>query len=266
MSGSSDGQDEVLLRRLIEFELDRAALAAERVEPHDWGRLITSSATLDLWSDNFLEVTADVDADRLAAIAEQLLGGRGATHRYVVPRDPLLGEMLEPRFRELGWQVDRTVYLVLRRDPDRQGRPATEVERAAVEELRTAVGVDDMRLTHDAVMQRHVRDARVDRVAGGRWFAAPADGEPAAACVLYERDGIGQVENVATRPDRRGKGHASAVVLAAARASREAGHDLTFIAGDANDWPWKLYERLGFDRIGEDSAFLRKPDQLRESP
>ena len=59
---------------------------------------------------------------------------------------------------------------------------------------------------------------------------------------------------------------AERVELAAARASREAGHDLTFIAGDANDWPWKLYERLGFDPIGEDSAFLRKPAQPRESP
>ena len=34
---------------------------------------------------------------------------------------------------------------------------------------------------------------------------------------------------------------------------------------DADDWPWKLYERLGFDRVGEFCAFLRKPAQLREA-
>jgi hypothetical protein len=51
--------------------------------------------------------------------------------------------------------------------------------------------------------------------------------------------------------------------MAAARASRDAGHRLTFLDADADDWPWKLYERLGFDRVGEHTAFLRKPPQLQ---
>lgn len=101
----------------------------------------------------------------------------------------------------------------------------------------------------------------------GRWFAAPADGPPGASCVLYERDGLGQIETVETVPDRRGEGLATAVVRAAAKASLEMGNELTFIVADADDWPWKLYERLGFDRVGEFCSFLRKPDQLRsESP
>jgi hypothetical protein len=53
------------------------------------------------------------------------------------------------------------------------------------------------------------------------------------------------------------------VVTAAANASREAAHECTFIVADAFDWPWKLYERLGFDRVGEFCSFLRKPTQLR---
>ena len=65
-----------------------------------------------------------------------------------------------------------------------------------------------------------------------------------------------------TRPESRGQGLASAVVMAAARASRERGDDLTFIVADADDWPWKLYEGLGFDRVGEVCDFLKKPDQL----
>ena len=86
-----------------------------------------------------------------------------------------------------------------------------------------------------------------------------AEGEPGAACVLYELDGIGQVETVVTRPEVRGRGLARAAILAAVEASRGAGHELTFIVADADDWPWQLYERLGFDRIGEASSFLRKP-------
>jgi ribosomal protein S18 acetylase RimI-like enzyme len=63
-------------------------------------------------------------------------------------------------------------------------------------------------------------------------------------------------------PERRGQGLASAVVTAAASASREQGDEITFIIADADDWPWKLYQRLGFDPIGETSDFLRKPPQL----
>jgi hypothetical protein len=51
--------------------------------------------------------------------------------------------------------------------------------------------------------------------------------------------------------------------MAAAGASRKRGDDLTFIVADADDWPWKLYQRLGFDRVGEVCAFVRKPPQLR---
>ena len=221
-----------------------------------------------MWSDNFLEVdSGEIDADRLVALADELLGGRGLEHRYVVPRDPRHGERLEPRFRELGWDVDRSLYMVLRRQPDREGSPAAEVTREEVAAVRRAVAEDDPDFTRDAIEQRSLRDARIDPIGNGRWFAAPADGEPGASCVLYERDGVGQVETVGTRPEDRGRGLASAVVLAASDASRRAGHELTFIVADADDWPWKLYERLGFDPIGEKSDFLRKPPQLSgESP
>lgn len=265
MSGSSDPE---LLRRLVDFELDLQRDSSEEVDEFEWGHLVYNPRTTAMWSDNFLEVeSGDIDADRLMALADQLLGGRGMEHRYVVPRDPRHGERLEPRFRELGWDVNRSLYMVLRRPPDREGSPAAEVTRDEVAAVRRAVAEDDPDFTPAAVEQSSLRNARFDPVGNGRWFAAPADGEPGASCVLYERGGIGQVETVGTRPEDRGRGLAGAVVLAASDASRRAGHDLTFIVADADDWPWKLYERLGFDPIGEKSDFLRKPPQLsRESP
>ena len=38
------------------------------------------------------------------------------------------------------------------------------------------------------------------------------------------------------------------------------------LASSRADWPWRLCERLGFDRIGETRAFLRKPDHSAQSP
>jgi ribosomal protein S18 acetylase RimI-like enzyme len=262
MSGCSDPG---LLRRLAEYQLALTRGSSENVDQFDWGRLIHNPQIDALWSGNYLEVrTTDLDADALAELADQLLAPRGIQHRFVVPADPEYADRLVPRFQELDrWTVRRSVYMVLAREPDREVGAASEVPRAAIAAVRRAVAEDDPDLSRDAIEQRYILDAQLDAGGGGRWFAAPSEGTPGASCVLYERDGIGQVESVTTMPDRRGEGLASAVVMAAAGASRERGDELTFIVADGDDWPWKLYERLGFDRVGETSDFLIKPRQLR---
>jgi GNAT superfamily N-acetyltransferase len=262
MSGSSNPE---LLRRLLEFELSLECDASETVEEFEWGRLIYNPRTDAVWSSNYLEVHAiDLSAEALATLADEVQGGRGIEHRDVVPVDPAYADRLVPGFRKLaGWEIMRGAYMVLARDYDGEVAPAREVPREAVEEVRRVVAEDDPDFTREAIEQSPVHDASLDAVGNARWFAAPADGEPGSACVLYERDGVGQVETVITKPEARNRGLATAVVLAAARASREAGHELTFIVADADDWPWKLYEKLGFDRVGEYSSFLLKPPQLR---
>src|SRR5690349_19592877 len=101
MSASSDPE---LLRRLVEFELDRQRRSSERVEQFDWGSLILNPPTRALWSDNFLEVGApQLGAERLAGLADELLGTSGIDHRYILPSDPSHGDELAPGFLELGW-------------------------------------------------------------------------------------------------------------------------------------------------------------------
>ena len=265
MSASSDAE---LLKRLVDFEFGLKRDSSEHVEEFDWGRLIHNPRTGAIWSDNYLEVhSRDLGAEALAALADQLLGSRGLEHRLVAPVDAAYGERLVRGFEALdGWEIGRQLYMVLRREPDRDAGPAEEVPGSAVEAVLRAVAEHDPDFTHEASEQAFLRDARLAAAGNGRWFAASSNAEPEAACVLFERDGIGQVETVGTIPEARGGGLASAVVLAATEASHRAGHDLTFIVADADDWPWKLYERLGFDRVGEHRDCLRKPAQLRESP
>jgi len=267
MSGSSDP---VLLRRLFDFELALERDSSEIVEEHGWGRLIHNPETPDMWSGNFLEVrSTDLDAAAVAQLADEVQGPlEGIEHRDVVPADPAYADELVEGFEALDdWIVSRGLYMVLGREPDRDAGAAREASRDEVVGVRRAVAEADPDFTQPAVEQRLIRDASLDVAGEGRWFAAPPEGPPGACCVLYRRDGIGQVETVVTHPDHRGQGLASAVVLAAVRASRERGDELTFIVADAEDWPWRLYERLGFDRVGEVCTFLRKPAQLRsESP
>ena len=70
------------------------------------------------------------------------------------------------------------------------------------------------------------------------------------------RPGIGQIEDVLTLERFRNRGLARATVMRALAASREAGHDLTFLIADRDDWPKELYRKLGFDEIGRIWEFV----------
>jgi hypothetical protein len=41
-----------------------------------------------------------------------------------------------------------------------------------------------------------------------------------------------------------------------------AGNGLTFLGADADDWPERLYARLGFDPVGVVTAMIRKPGSV----
>ena len=85
---------------------------------------------------------------------------------------------------------------------------------------------------------------------GARYFLVERHGEPAASCELLGFDGIGRgrVRLHGARPTAA-TALASAVVRAAIAASRERGDDLVIIMADADDWPQRLYERLGFETV-----------------
>ena len=51
---------------------------------------------------------------------------------------------------------------------------------------------------------------------------------------------------------------ARALVTRAVSLAREAGHELTFIVADDNDWPKQLYARIGFEPVGYAWLFHRE--------
>jgi predicted N-acetyltransferase YhbS len=63
---------------------------------------------------------------------------------------------------------------------------------------------------------------------------------------------------VATLPDRRGRGLARAVVLAAVDGAARSGADLIVVAADAEDWPQLMSARLGFAPVGRQVAVTRR--------
>ena len=265
MSGSSDPE---LLRRLVDFQLELKRDSSEDVDEFEWGRLIYNPRTAAIWSDNFLEVdSGEIDADRLVTLADELLGGRGLKHRYVVPRDPqharaaraaLQGARLGCRSQSLHGAAPTARSGGRHPQPRSPARRSRRFDGRSRKTTRTSPATPSSSApcaTHGSTRRQRplVRGARgwgagrLLRALRARWD------RPGGDCGDKARGS--------------GQGLASAVVLAASDASRRAGHELTFIVADADDWPWKLYERLGFDPIGETSDFLRKPPQLSgESP
>lgn len=198
----------------------------------------------------------DARAADLAEETERTLGAAGVAHRVVTVPDPGAGRLADG-FRELGWQVTRNLVMAQRRPPDRAADVArvVEVDEPTLRPVREAL----TRTWGSSELAGQLAEAK--RLIGGtvRFFAVVDEGEIVACTDLYLSERDGQVEDVATLEQHRGRGHASAVVARAAEEARRAGADFVFLAADADDWPKELYRRLGFDPVGLYWKFLRTP-------
>ena len=66
-----------------------------------------------------------------------------------------------------------------------------------------------------------------------------------------------KVEEVETRPEARNRGLASALVVEGVCRAQRAGARLVFLMADADDWPARLYRRLGFVDLAANGGFTR---------
>jgi GNAT superfamily N-acetyltransferase len=253
------------LERAASFEEALRERCAERVVPFRFGRAFFNDTFPLVWDLNVLRVEepAGATASELAAEADRLHGEAGQGHRRVAVADERVGEALADPFRALGWRADRFLVMCYRGTGERSANPATpveEVDAAALRPLREAI-VSAQPWAETEEVTRMVADAvqLVGRVGSARHFAVRVNGGVASAADLYSDGRTAQVEDVATLPEHRGRGHATAVVLRAVEEALATGHDFVFLVADAEDWPKELYVRLGFAPLGHTWTFLRLP-------
>jgi ribosomal protein S18 acetylase RimI-like enzyme len=220
---------------------------------------------------NFLraEEPGDATAEELAAEAERVQGAAGIGHRRVNVRGEEQRERLEPQFVHLGWEPQRFVLMVQRRGPDRPAEhEVREVDEPTLRPLWAEAIRSEPHGQDETLVQQileHRRD--VGQAIPTQLFAAEVDGKLVAHTELYSEDGVGQVENVYTLADYRSRGLARSLMLHAVAESHAAGNELTFLVADADDWPQRLYDKLGFETVGRYARFLSNVSQPRhEAP
>jgi ribosomal protein S18 acetylase RimI-like enzyme len=208
---------------------------------------------------NYLMLERAGGAGEAIGEADRILGEAGRAHRVIVTFDEELAGRLVPQFQALGWQRNRHVLMVQRREPEKRADLSIvrEVDESALRTGRTTAILAQPWGSKELAQQLLDSKLLIAKRAQTRFFGVEVDGEIVAWTDLYVAQGVGQVEDVATEPEHRGKGYATAVVLHAVEEARRAGADLVFLVADDEDWPKELYARLGFDPIGRVHKFIR---------
>jgi ribosomal protein S18 acetylase RimI-like enzyme len=248
------------LERIIGYLRRTDAAIVDEVRPaRHTTALLTPSLPL-VWQLNTVRVDdRHATPQELVAAADDALGH--AAHRKLVVHDQELGARLAPLLAAVGWNTYRLLVMVRAEQSTRSVPPGVgvEVDRDTGARVLAAFRREQpFGWQEEAVQQLTAMDERYGRATHARDFAAPA-GDPTSACRLYTADGLAQVDEVGTLEAHRGRGHASAAVVAAAETAAAEGCAPVFLLTDAADWPQRLYHRLGFRAIGELYEFLKLP-------
>ena len=246
------------MQRIEAFEARVDDDAAEEVRDWEYGKTVMSPSMPQVWDANYFRVSDDVDAPVEDLVAAATPGAVAARLNHVaLIAGESQAERLWPGLEPLGYDRTRFLYLALRRRPDPPAHEVVEVGAEDVVASRAEGTLEFFPGNDELVAQLAELDRRLARTIGGRWFAIREAGEVISRAWLLAAGGVGQVEDVATTPAKRGLGYARAVVSAATLASLAAGNDLTFIVADADDSVTDLYRSIGFEPLGIAERFVR---------
>jgi len=253
-----DSQHEELARALAFMDhVDDGAASDVR----EW-RLGTALITPELprvWDASYFRVERpEDDGGRVAAETLEIAREAELAHCAIVFTDDDMASQLGPGLDAAGFEEMRFALMALRETPPPPDVAIADVSFEDVAPSRRQITLEMFPGDEALADQLERLDRRLKATIGGRWFAVRHGDELAARAWLLGSDGVGQVEDVATAREHRGAGLARAVVSAAARASVEAGDELTFVVANAGDTTPELYRKTGFEPIGFKWRFVKR--------
>jgi GNAT superfamily N-acetyltransferase len=245
------------LERALAFMRDGLARTADAARTIDGGLVLSTPSLPAVWAINQLRVTAALAYDELIELADEQLAG--FEYRQIAVEEQLTGPGLEALFRAASWRVERDVVMILSAPADRVADTSIVVEpgeEEGLELIRRWYADDEPAPNEIEQLVRYGR--REGRVLGDRLLGVrSSDGQLAAIGKLRAEGDTAQIDDVYTVPEARGRGFARALITRAVALSHEARNGLIFIVADDDDWPKRLYERLGFRAAGHLWQFHR---------
>ena len=232
--------------RVLAFLRANLARTADELRPIEAGCVVSSPSLPAVWSVNHVRVALPLGFESVVELADQQM--QRCRYLQVVLENQVTGPGLEDAFRAASWRTERELLMVVAAAPDREVdtsivTDATEDEVAGV--MERWYGEDE--LDSRALAQLVEFSRRESRACGDRLLGVrSSDGQLVAISKLRGDGRTAQVEDVYTVPEARGRGFGRALVTRAVELARDAGHDLILINADDNDWPKKLYARIGF--------------------
>jgi ribosomal protein S18 acetylase RimI-like enzyme len=246
------------LPRALEFMRAVLVGTADETRPIPAGLLVSTPSLPAVWSANQLRVIEPMSFEEILRLADGQLPDLGYVDIAIEHQDA--GPTLEPAFRAAGWKVERDVVMILSAPPDRPADAGVVVEPGEEEvmDLMARWYAEDPGPTRQERLQLVEYSRREARVHGDRMLGVrSSDHQLVAMSKLRSDERTAQVEDVYTVPEARGRGYARALVSRAAELAQAEGAGLTFIVADDNDWPKRLYGRIGFRPLGHVWHFHR---------
>jgi GNAT superfamily N-acetyltransferase len=226
-------------------------------------------ALSDIYEANFVaRVRAQTPAEIASLLGELEEVFAGSDHRLVL-WDPQTPAAFEAQLVLDGFRPhNELVMLALEGELRRRG-PEVSI-RAAVSEADVRSLADMHWLDHqeeftlgfhppwDRAVTERFAAAKRQKAPDVRYFIADIDG---VDCGFFSAwggvDGVGQVEDLFTRPEFRGRGIGTALVAHCVDDARAHGAEVVLVAPRADDTPKQMYLALGFRPLCVQRSYLK---------
>ena len=226
------------------------------VEPWEHGSVLRTPSAPNFWDANFVRVegdASDLEPLDLVRAADALLAE--CRHRKLEVQDEAAGARMRAFFDAAGWVTDRNAVM-LREGP----APAhADVEEVGLLETRPLRVEWYLSYENDEAAQEAVAEAQ-DRISVRRGMRAfivrDSGGFPVGFTTLAVADHGVEIDQLYVTPEARGTGIGGRLVEAALAAG---GRESAWVIADDDGLARALYERLGFETVWLQHAFVKQP-------
>ena len=221
--------------------------------PTWWGAVVTEPRYPAIWDFNYARIDVPAPDLTLAEVADALLPALtevGTDMFHVVVFFPEDTTDLLVELSTLGHTLSWDLVMDLTEDPSVHPADVRVEPLEPGDELWSRVEGSLGLFGNDPTVSEQLRSIEQETFSGGhkRWLGVrDDDGVIASLAALVQLEGVGYLDNVATFPDARGRGLATAVVSRAVELAREAGaQHVSLFADPEAHAVVRMYERLGF--------------------